>query len=174
MPQENRRLLILVLTLLISLSGCDTNRQSSRSSLFDNDRFMDLWNTYTRCSQDEDPDAMRADAQRLSREANTIDSDAAYILLERHEPFHAGRTVRLSIDLAAMAAACAIHAGQVAEEMGRLYVAREMFSMVVLHLSQPRYHYYTAQARLGLKRLDVVRHVCRKLPHLVMRCQHDI
>lgn len=66
------------------------------------------------------------------------------------------------------------YAGQVAQGMGRLYVAREMFRMVVLHFPQPRYQYYAAQARLGLERLDAARRVCRKLPHLVTRCQHDI
>jgi hypothetical protein len=174
MPKDNRWWLILVVILLMPLSGCESSRQSSLSSLSDNSRFMNLWNTYTHCSQDENPDVMRADAQRLSRVADTIHSDAASILPESHDPFRAGPTVRLSIDPAAMAAACALHAGQVAQRMGRLYVAREMFRMVVLHFPQPRYQYYAAQARLGLERLDIARRVCRKLPHLVTRCQHDI
>ena len=135
---------------------------------------MNLWNTYTRCSRGENLDAMRADAQRLSHVADTIDSDAALMLTESHEPFHVGPSVRLSTDPAAMAAACALHTGQVAQGMGRLYVAREMFHMVVLHFPQPRYQYYATQARLGIERLDVARRVCRKLPHLVRRCQHDI
>ena len=74
MRREKRWWLTLVLTLLMPLSGCDTSRQSSRSSLSDNGRFMDLWSTYTHCYRSEDLDAMRTDAQRLSRAVNTIDS----------------------------------------------------------------------------------------------------
>lgn len=154
MRQENCRRLILVLTLLMPISGCGTSRQSSRSSLSDDGRFMDLWSAYTRCYRSEELDAMRADAQRLSRAADTIDSAADPIPPESNEPVRMGPTVRLAVDPAAMAAACALHAGQAAQGMGRLYVAREMFHMVVTNFPQPRYRYYVAQARRALDRLD--------------------
>lgn len=60
MRREKRWLFTLVLTLLMPLNGCDTSSQSSRSSLFDNGRFMDLWNTYTHCHRSENLDAMCA------------------------------------------------------------------------------------------------------------------
>jgi hypothetical protein len=153
MPREKRWWLTLVLTLLIPLSGCDTSRQSSRSSLSDNDRFMDLWSTYTHCYQSEDLDAMRADAQRLTRAADTIDSAEDPIPPQSKEPVPLGPTVRLSADPAAMAAACALHAGQAAQGMGRPHVAREMFHMVITNFPQPRYRYYADEARLGLEHL---------------------
>jgi hypothetical protein len=115
---------------------------------------MDLWSTYTHCYQSENLDAMRVDAQRLTRAINTIDSAAGPIPLESDEMAHLGPTVRLSVDPAAMAASCALRAGQAAQEMGRLYVAREMFHMIVINFPQPRYQYYAAQARLGLEQLD--------------------
>jgi hypothetical protein len=152
MRREKRWRLTLVLTLLIPLSGCDTSRQSSRSSLFDNGRFMDLWSTYTHCDRSEDLDAMRADAQRLSRAVDTIDFAEDLIPPESNELVPLGPTLRLSADPAAMAAACALRAGKAAQEMRRLNVAREMFHMVVINFPQPRYEYYAAQARrLGLE-----------------------
>jgi hypothetical protein len=152
MRREKRWWLTLVLTLLIPLSGCDTSRQSSRSSLFDNGRFMDLWSTYTHCDRSEDLDAMRADAQRLSRAVDTIDFAEDLIPPESNELVPLGPTLRLSADPAAMAAACALRAGKAAQEMRRLNVAREMFHMVVINFPQPRYEYYAAQARrLGLE-----------------------
>jgi hypothetical protein len=144
----------VVLTLLIPLSGCDTSSQSSRSSLFDNGRFMDLWSTYTHCQRSQNLDEMRADAEGLSRTVQTIDSAEGPILPEKNEPVPLGPTFRLSADPTAMAAACAIHTGQAAQEMGRLNVAQEMFHMVIIHFPQSHYQYYAAQARRGLEQLD--------------------
>ena len=158
MRREKRLWLTLVLTLLMPLSGCDTGKQSSRSSLSDNARFMDLWSTYSHCSRSEDLDAMRADAQRLSLAVNTTDSAEYPIPRESNEPVLLGPTSRLSADPAAMAASCALRAGQAAREMGRLNVAREMFHKVVINFPQPRYRYYVAQARLGLEQLDAASH----------------
>ena len=174
MRQEHRWWLICVVILLMPLSGCESSRQFSPSSLSDNGRFMNLWNTYTHCSRGEDLDALRADAQRLSRMTNTIDADAVPALPGSHEAFIAGPTIRLSTDPAAMAAACALHTGQVAQGIGRLYVAREMFRMVVLHFPQPRYQYYVAQARLGLERMDASSRACREQSHLVTTCRHEL
>jgi len=154
MHQENCWWLVPVLLLLMPLSGCDTSRQSSRSSLSDNGRFMDLWSTYTHCYRSEDLDAMSTDAQRLSRAVTTIDSAEDPILPESNEPVPLGPSIRLSADPAAMTAACALRAGQAAQGMGHLNVAREMFHMVVRNFPQPRYQYYAAQARLGLEQLD--------------------
>jgi hypothetical protein len=154
MRQENRWWFVFALIFVISLDGCGSSGQSSGLSLLDNSRLMDLYSTYTHCHRGEDLDAMRADAQRLSGAANTIDSAVDPIPLESREPVHSGLIGRLSVDPAEMAASCTLHTGQVAQEMGRLYVAREMFHMVVITYSQPRYQYYAAQARLGLEQLD--------------------
>ena len=158
MRREKRWWLMVVLALLMPIGGCDTSRQSSRSSLYDNGRFMDLWSTYTHCYRSEDLDAMRADAERLSRTVHTIDSAEGPILPEQNEPVPLGPTFRLSADPTAMAAACAIHTGQAAQEMGRLNVAQEMFHMVIINFPQSRYQYYAAQARRGLEQLDAASH----------------
>jgi hypothetical protein len=157
MRQRNRRWFILVLILPMAISGCDTSRQSSKSSPSDNSRFMDMWGIYTHCSESEDLDAMRVDAQRLSLAVEVMDPAADPIPPESEEPVPMGPPSRLSVDPAAMAAACALRAGQVAQEMGRLYFAREMFQMIVTNFPQPRYRYYVAQAREGLERLDAAR-----------------
>jgi len=154
MRREKRWWFTLVLILLMPLVGCDTSSESSRSSLFDNGRFMDLWSTYTHCHRSENLDAMRADAQLLSRVVNTIDSAEGPVLPEKNEPVPLGQPFRLSADPAALAAACALHTGQAAQEMRGLNVAQEMFQMVIINFPQSRYQYYVAQARLGLEQLD--------------------
>jgi hypothetical protein len=157
MRQRNRWWLILVLILPMAISGCGTSRQSPQPSLTDNVRFMDMRGIYTHCSQSEDLDAMRVDAQRLSRAVDMRDSVGDPIPPESEEPAAMGPIVRLSADPAAMSAACALRAGQLAQGMGRLSFAREMFQMIVTNFPQPRYRYYAAQAREGLERLDAAR-----------------
>ncbi len=157
MLQRNRWWLILVLILPIAISGCDTSRQASNPSLIDNGHFMDLWGVYTHCSQSEDLDAMRVDAERLRLAVDVMDPAADPTPPESEERAFMGPTVRLSADPAAMAAACTLRAGQVAQGMGRLYMAREMFQMIVTDFPQPRYRYYAAQAREGLEQLDAAR-----------------
>lgn len=154
MRQRNHSWLILVLILLMAISGCGTSTQVSKPS---NVRFMDMWGIYTHCSQSEDLDAMRVDAQRLSVAADVMDPAADPIPPNGEEPAPMEPSVRLSADPAAMAAACALRAGQVAQGMGRRSFAREMFQMIVTKFPQPRYRYYAAQAQEGLQSLDAVR-----------------
>lgn len=155
--QRNRWWFILVLILPMAIGGCDPSRQSSKPSLTDNGRFMDMWGIYTHCSQSEDLDAMRIDAQRLSLAVDVMDPAADPIPAESEELAPMEPSVRLSADPAAMAAACTLRAGQVAQGMGRLSFARQMFQMIVTNFPQPRYRYYVAQAREGLESLDAAR-----------------
>jgi hypothetical protein len=115
---------------------------------------MDMWGTYTDCARSEDPDAMRVDAQRLSLAVGMMDAAADPIPPESEEPVPLILTDRLSVDPAAMVVACALRAGQIAQGRGRLYLARDMFRMIVTDFPQPRYRYYVAQAREGLERID--------------------
>ena len=154
MRQRHRWWFVVVLILPLAISGCDRSRQSSTPLRTDNGRFMDIWGIYTHCSQSVDLEAMRADAQRLSLAGNMTDSVGDPIFPQSEEAASMGPSVRLSADPSAMAAACALRAGQVAQERGRRSFAREMFLMVVTNFPQPRYRYYVAQAREGLERLD--------------------
>ena len=143
-----------VLILPLAFSGCDRNRPSSTPLLTDNGRFMDTWGIYTHCSRSGDLDAMRVDAQRLKLAGNMMDSAGNPISPESEEPASSGPNVRLSADPSAMAAACALRAGQIAQERGRRSFAREMFQMIVTNFPQPRYRYYVIQAQERLERLE--------------------
>jgi hypothetical protein len=154
MRHVNRWSLLLVLILPMAISGCGTSRGASPPLLADNARFMDMWGIYTHCSHSEDLEAMRVDAQQLSLAVDVMDPAADPIPSEREELAPVESSVRLSADPAAMAAACALRAGQVAQERGRRSFAREMFQMIVTKFPQPRYRYYVSQAREGLESLD--------------------
>jgi hypothetical protein len=153
--RQRHRWPFILLILPLAISGCNTIRPSSTTPLrTDNVRFMDTWGIYTHCSHSEDLDAMRVDAQRLSLAVDVMDSAANPIPSEREELAPIEPSVRLAADPAAMAAACALRAGQLAQERGLRSFAREMFEMIVTNFPQPRYRYYVAQAREGLERLD--------------------
>ena len=154
MRQRHRWWFLLVLIVPLGLSGCDRSRPSSTPLLTDNGRFMDTWGIYTHCSQTEDLEAMRVDAQRLSLVGNVTDSVEDPISPQSEEATSMGPSARLSADPSAMAAACALRAGQVAHERGLRSFAREMYEMIVTNFPHPRYRYYVAQAREGLERLD--------------------
>ena len=154
MRHRHRWCFILVLILPLAINGCETSRPSSTPLLTDNGRFMDTWGIYTHCSQSADLEAMRVDAQRLTLAGNMTDSAGDPIFPESEETASMGPSIRLSADPSAMAAACALRAGQVAQERGLRSFAREMYLMVVTNFPQPRYSYYVAQAREGLERLD--------------------
>ena len=154
MRLRHRWWFILVLILPLAISGCDRNRPSSTPLLTDNGRFMDTWGNYTHCSRSGDLEAMRVDAQRLKLAGNMTDSAGNPISPESEEPASSGPNVRLSADPSAMAAACALRAGQIAQERGRRSFAREMFQMIVTNFPQPRYRYYVIQAQERLERLE--------------------
>ena len=154
MRQRHRWWFILLLIMPLAIGGCDTSRPSSTPLLADNGRFMDMWGIYTRCSRSGDLDAMRVDAQRLSLAGKMTDSAGDPLSPESEKPASRGPSVRLSADPSAMAAACALRAGQIAQERGRRSFAREMFQMIVTNFPQPRYRYYVIQAREGLERLE--------------------
>jgi len=149
--------LTFVLILLVPLSGCAMSKEGSRSQS-DSSPLMDLWSTYSHCYGSADIDAIREDAQHLSQAANTFDSAAESSSPERDEPVPSRPTNRLSVDPAAMAVSCTLRAGQAAQAMGRLNVARDMFQMVVLCFPPSRYQYYRDHALQGLEQLDAASH----------------
>jgi hypothetical protein len=154
MRSSTRWWLVVVLVLLTASSGCGMSRPSGGSA--DNSRFMEMWDIYSHCSRSEDLEALRADAQRLSLTVGAMGSAVDVIPAANEEPVM-GPIARLSADPAAMAAACALRAGQVAQGMERWSLAREMFQMIVKDFPQPRYRYYAAEARAGLEQLDAAR-----------------
>ena len=149
--------LTFVLILMVPLSGCAMSKEGSRSQS-DSSPLMDLWSTYSHCYGSADIDAIREDAQHLSQAANTFDSAAESSSPERDEPVPSRPTNRLSVDPAAMAVSCTLRAGQAAQAMGRLNVARDMFQMVVLCFPPSRYQYYRDHALQGLEQLDAASH----------------
>lgn len=154
MRQHSLKRLSLLLILLMSFNGCGSGSQSPQAPGYENSRFMAMWETYIHCSLSEELDSMRADAERLTRAADAIASSENPTPSDGMEPVPFEPTARLSVDPVAMAAACALHTGQIAQVKGHRHLAREMYETVIMNYPQPSYRHYVAQARLGLDLLD--------------------
>ena len=158
MSRANRWWLIRGLILLMALNGCDAGGQSVRPWLPENGRFIDMWNTYAHCYRSEDLDAVHLDARQLNHAAGAINSAADPILPPFDDPDPKELPVRTSVDPAAMAAACTLRAGQIAQGTGHPHLAQEMFLIVITNFPQPPYRYYVTQAQRGLELLDIPSH----------------
>jgi hypothetical protein len=66
---------------------------------------------------------------------------------------------RLAVNPKAMAAACALYAGQAARSAGRLHLAVELFDSVSAKKSDPEYAHYAQQSERELAQMERDAHV---------------
>jgi hypothetical protein len=137
------------LMVVTALVGCQAFIPSAHIATTE-DQFYALWTIYTRCLKSSDLGALGADADRLQRAAR---ASALGVTTGR---IPAPLPLRLSVDPAAMSAACAVHAGHMAVSQGQPSFARHLFRSVVSVYAAPQYAYYAEQARAGLSRLDAL------------------
>jgi hypothetical protein len=145
---------LIIVGLGLLLAGCQTAQSVEKYSGFDNTGFMTLWNTYRSCESGTDLEAMRSAARHLQKQAY----QPAVTKTDFHLPRAIERWVseppaRLAVDPKAMAAACTLHTGHTALEVGRPDVADEMFR-IVLKNPADTLSYYAEQARAGLSQLS--------------------
>lgn len=145
--------------LFALLTGCSMLDMSGKASVphFDNGRFMDLWHIYSRCRMESDAEKLHAESSRLSLAVQAISQKSGFVLPlpEKIERWVAQPPTRLAVDMKSMAMACTLHAGQVAQQVGRNNMAQEMFRAVLSHDDDPTYEYYRIQAKNGLAEVEI-------------------
>lgn len=144
----------LTLGIVMLLSGCQSVQPSNTAAPLDNAGFMTAWGAYLHCQAGtDDVDTMRAEMKQLSQVASAQESaqNLPLSLPDFVTRVMAKPTSRLAADPRAMAAACAISAGQAALRVERMDVAAEMFRTVLQNHPQPEYAYYVGQARVGME-----------------------
>lgn len=155
----NIKNMVVTLGFVMLLSGCQSVQPINTAVPLDNAGFMTAWDAYRHCQAGTDVDAMRTDMKQLSRVASAQESadNRPLSLPDFMQRMMAKPASRLAADLNAMAASCALSAGQAALRVERMDVATEMFRTVLQNHPQPEYAYYVDQARVGLE--DVARGV---------------
>ena len=140
--------------VLLLASGCQT-APSIQSTGIDNPGFMSLWETYTDCKATSDLTLAREDMKKLAIATQLRDGTDGFILplpttLER---LVTNPTSRFAVDVQAMAAACSIHAGQLALALGQIDFARDVFATVAAQ-HRGESSYYALQAKTFLTELE--------------------
>ena len=141
---------LFMLFTIAMLTACQAASNTPRPP-GNNDRVMNLWSTYRVCMASSDFD----EVQRASDELRIVRKQSEWYAGKHFSPaeditqFSTEAPSRLAIDLHAMAASCALHAGDIASENGRENIARQLYTEV-LSYENPAYSFYVGQARSRL------------------------
>lgn len=125
----------MLLLCLLVLAGCQAGLQSVERNVSIEEAFARSWSLYQDC-----------------RNADLATILARTPQWERMAALPISLPVRLSVDPRALAADCAIHAGNLALAKGEEGLAAEFFSLVIERYQDPDYAFYVARARDGLLR----------------------
>ena len=140
-----------LLGTVILVSGC-TTAPSSQLTERKNSGFMSLWNAYADCKSTSDLTQATSDLTQL-RSASQEMSEGFILPLPTHlERLMANPTNRVAVDVEAMAAACALHTGELALNQGQTDIARDLL-VSVINLHKEERSYYVQKARTLLAKL---------------------
>ncbi|MGH7251771.1 MAG: hypothetical protein ACREIK_07920 [Nitrospiraceae bacterium] len=135
--------------MTLMLSGCQGLHLQDHQVGQQESVFSHLWGVYTHCRAGSDLETMRQDAHRLSQ-APPVDQSPPALLPDSLRRLVSRPPLRLSVDPRAMAASCALHAGQTALTAGQSDLAGDMFHQIIRKYPEAEYAYYVDQARKGL------------------------
>ena len=145
-----------ILVAALSVVGCQSN-PATTSVRYDNVRFMDVWSTYTHCLSSDQTQSALLDSHKLREvsQSQALRSPLDDFLPTKLKSMVTQPAARLAVDVHAMAAACSLHAGNLAVADGEHDLARNEFRQVLENQTQSDYSYYASQARERLSYLDL-------------------
>ena len=119
---------------------------------------MGLWDTYNNCVTDHNPLQMQEYAQELTEAPRPISLHHSPIPLPKFlKNLASNRGSRLAVDPRAMAASCALQAGQIAWETGHYVLAQDLLQSVIDNYPEPEYDYYVAEAHTAIQLVPSLR-----------------
>jgi hypothetical protein len=140
-----------LLGVVVLVSGCTTGPSSQLTEL-KNSGFMSLWNTYADCKSTSDLTQATSDLTQLRSASQMVEGNEGFILpLPTHlERLVANPTSRVAVDIEAMAAACALHTGELALNQGETDIARDLLvSVIKIHKEEGSYYVLKAKTLLA-------------------------
>ena len=145
-----------ILVAALSVVGCQSN-PATTSVRYDNVRFMDVWSTYTHCLSSDQTQSALLDSHKLREvsQSQALRSPLDDFLPTKLKSMVTQPAARLAVVVHAMAAACSLHAGNLAVAVGEHDLARNEFRQVLENQTQSDYSYYASQARERLSYLDL-------------------
>jgi hypothetical protein len=144
-------LVVGLLGIIAFASGCTTGSSSQLTEL-KNSGFMSLWNTYADCKSTSDLAQATSDLTKLRSASQIAETNEGFILpLPTHlERLVANPTSRVAVDVEAMAAACALHTGELALNQGQTDIAHDLLvSVIKFHKEESSYYVLKAKTLLA-------------------------
>lgn len=142
-------LVVGLLGIIAFASGCTTGSSSQLTEL-KNSGFMSLWNTYADCKSTSDLAQATSDLMQLRAASQEVNEGFILPLPTHLERLVANPTSRVAVDIEAMAAACALHTGELAFDQGQTDVARDLLvSVIKLHREEGSYYVLKAKTLLA-------------------------
>lgn len=149
--RKNLTLGLLGVGVLLLVTGCTTSPSTHPES--HNNGFMSLWNTYADCKSTSDLAQAESDLKRLRSAGEQGSPDHGTFVLplpSRFERLVSNPANRAAVDVEAMVSACALHAGELALDLGHIDRARDFFvSVISLHKGENSYYVLKAKTLLG-------------------------
>jgi hypothetical protein len=143
-------LVVGLLGVAILASGC-TSGPSPQLTEQKNSGFMSLWNAYADCKSTSDLAQATSDLTQLRSASQEVNEGFILPLPTNLERLVANPTSRVAVDVEAMAAACALHTGELALNQGETDIARDLLvSVIKLHEEGS---YYVLKAKTLLAKL---------------------
>ena len=148
--------ILAILVAALSVVGCQSN-PATTSVRYDNVRYMDVWSNYTHCLSSDQTQSALLDPHKIREgsQEQAFRAPLENILPTKLKSMVTQPASRLAVDVHAMAAACSLHAGNLAVSVGEHDLARNEFRQVLENQTQSDYSYYTSQARERLSYLDL-------------------
>ena len=130
-------------------AGCTTGPTPQLTEL-KNIGFMSLWNTYADCKSTSDLAQATSDLKHLRSTSQEANEGFILPLPTHFERLVANPTNRVAVDVEAMAAACALHTGELALNQGLTDIARDLLvSVIKLHKEEGSYYVLKAKTLLA-------------------------
>jgi len=130
-------------------AGCTTGPTPQLTEL-KNSGFMSLWNTYADCKSTSDLAQATSDLKHLRSTSQEANEGFILPLPTHFERLVANPTNRVAVDVEAMAAACALHTGELALNQGLTDIARDLLvSVIKLHKEEGSYYVLKAKTLLA-------------------------
>ena len=149
--------LVFILSV-IGLNGCLILSPFDRPAvLLDSGQFMETWKTYRHCRSSVDPQAIIIDLLHLNQVAQLVSSRSRASVNDIPSAVRTLITMlpsRMSVDPHAMAAACALHGGSVAQAAGRPGLSVALLTAVVAGQRKSANPYYAGAAHQRLRDME--------------------
>ena len=142
-------LVVGLLGAVVFTSGCTTGPSPQLLEL-KNSGFMSLWNSYADCKSTSDLAQATSDLKHLRSTSQEANEGFILPLPTHFERLVANPTNRVAVDVEAMAAACALHTGELALNQGLTDIARDLLvSVIKLHKEEGSYYVLKAKTLLA-------------------------